>query len=499
MRFSTTLLTIHLLGTGWAVAQSSVTPVDVDVFLYDTTLNAAPRGANPYGGLLEGNDGLLYGTTTSGGAGCGVVFSVPAGAPPIVPLFTFPLSEGACLLGSYPQSRLMQWWDNNYYGLTNTGGANYSGAAFVVDALGNFQQIYSFCSQPGCADGSQPVGRLVGSGDGGLLGVTSSGGANGVGTIFEITPSGAVITRHSFGGSGDGQAPSGGLIAGSDGNLYGTTQFGGASNSGTVFRMTPDGTVTVLYSFLGGSSEPADGFAPTTLIQASNLKLYGTTISGGTFGGGTVFELGLDGAYRILYNLGGSSSAGSQPAGLLETSDGSLYGTTSAGGALGAGTIYAIDKQGNLTVAGSFDPAVNGYPPAGSLVQASDGNIYGTSLAGGAAPAGSAGAGAVFQVVTGLPAPAPFILGFAPQNGGPGTRVFIGGGHFVQASAVSFNGVPAQFLTPAANRIIAIVPLLASTGPITITGPGGTATSSQTFTVNGTGAANTMHVFSVTP
>ena len=166
----------------------------------------------------------------------------------------------------------------------------------------------------------------------------------GNGGVFSITPSGTKSTLYSFaGGSSDGSVPGSALIQAGDGNLYGTTINGGASNNGTVFKVSLSGTEAVVYSFAGGS----DGADPFGLIQGSDGNLYGTTSAGGAQGAGTVFRITPSGTKTVLYSFAGGNSDGASPASaLVLATDGNFYGTTYGGGAGNAGTVFKVTPNG---------------------------------------------------------------------------------------------------------------------------------------------------------
>jgi uncharacterized repeat protein (TIGR03803 family) len=228
---------------------------------------SGPDGENPYGGLVQGTDGNLYGTTKFGGAsGLGTVFKItPSGA--LTTLYNF-CSQAGCTDGHGPMAGLVQATNGDFYGTTVYGGANTNpdapdggGTVFEITPRGELTVLYSFCSQSGCTDGEYPVAGLIQASNGDFYGTTSSAGANCSypcgGTIFKITPSGTLTTLHSFcsqPGCTDGGAPFAGLVQAADGDLYGTTSEGGADGQdGTVFKITPSGTLTTLYSFCSES------------------------------------------------------------------------------------------------------------------------------------------------------------------------------------------------------------------------------------------------------
>ncbi len=232
----------------------------------------------------------------------------------------------------------MQGSDGNFYGTAVVGGANGAGTVFKITPGGTLITLYSF----GVSDGQSPYGGLVQGSDGNFYGTTEFGGANnGNGTVFKITPRGTLTSLYSFAGS-DGANPHAGLVQGSDGNFYGTTEFGGtgqcANRCGTVFKITPSGTLTTLYDFAG-----SDGFKPQAgLVQGSDGNFYGTTTGGGANNGkGTVFKITPSGTLTTLYSFAGSDGAFPQ-AGLVQGSDGNFYGTTAGGGANFAGTVFRL-------------------------------------------------------------------------------------------------------------------------------------------------------------
>ncbi|HUI83547.1 MAG TPA: choice-of-anchor tandem repeat GloVer-containing protein [Candidatus Binatia bacterium] len=315
-------------------------------------------GAMPMAGLLQGSDGNFYGTTMYGGGVfppmVGTVFRItPAGA--LTTLYNF-CSQSGCTDGRFPEAALTLASDGNFYGTTSGSGGIYSaGTVFKVTAAGALTTLHDFCSEGDCTDGYQPVAPLVQGSDGNFYGTTFGGGTSnacspngisGCGTVFRITSSGTMLTIHNF-DMIDGAAPDAGLVQAGNGDFYGTTSAGGANNQGTVFRMTSAGTLTTLYSFC---SQPgcADGSGPTApLAQGSDGNLYGTTATGGagsycsSSGCGTVFRITLAGTLTTLHSFNGTDGVG-PTAGLLQATNGFFYGTTSAGGAGGYGTVFSL-------------------------------------------------------------------------------------------------------------------------------------------------------------
>jgi uncharacterized repeat protein (TIGR03803 family) len=294
--------------------------------------------------------------------------------------------------GRSPEAALVQGSDGNFYGTTLLGGAHLKGTVFKIDATGSLTTLHSFSGSPG--DGAVPFAGLVQGSDGNFYGTTASGGAFFQGTVFRMTPSGAITVLHSFNSFfSEGAVPFAELVQGSDGNFYGTTASGGEHFQGTVFRITPAGGITVLHSFSGYPSEGGVPFAG--LVQGSDGNLYGTTALGGAHFKGTVFKIDATGSLTTLHSFSGSPNDGANPvAGLVQGSDGNFYGTTAFGGAQVKGTVFNIDATGSLTTLHSFSgsPGEGAVPFAG-LVQGSDGNFYGTTALGGAH-----GEGTVFKL-----------------------------------------------------------------------------------------------------
>jgi uncharacterized repeat protein (TIGR03803 family) len=333
-------------------------------------------GAQPYHSLIQARDGTLYGTTLKGGSSAaGTIWSIDASGTESL-LYAF---------SSIPYSGLTQASDGNLYGTTASGGANGRGTVFAITPSGSESLLYSFP-----AGGSEPYTGVIQARDGNFYGTTGANGKNDDGTVFEMTPAGAATVLHVFpkGTTSDGQIPYAGLIQGSDGNFYGTTYDGGSHGLGTVFEVTANGSETVLYSFAGGG----DGANPYAgVIQGSDGDLYGTTYNGGAGGVGTVYRLIPGGAETVLYAFAGGSTDGANPeAGVIQGSDGNLYGTTYDGGAGGVGTVYGLTLGGAETLLHSFaSGSDDGANPTANLVLGGDGNLYGSTYAGGGSDDGT--------------------------------------------------------------------------------------------------------------
>jgi uncharacterized repeat protein (TIGR03803 family) len=478
------------------------------------------NGAVPiYSSAVQGFDGNFYGTTTEGGLyGYGTVFQVtPDGT--LTTLYSF-CSLDNCADGSYPQFGVILGTDGNFYGTTTsggtggTGGSTYGTVFQMTQPAGGCPSgsnpgnngwcetvLYSFCSQDPniCTDGAGPTGGLIQGADGNFYGTTGGGGLNDndYGTVYEIAPSGVLTTLYSFCSQSkctDGAYPASGVVQGSDGNFYGTTQSGGSSPTncsgnpeldgcGTVFKLTPGGTETVLYNFCSKKNCEDGHAAFSGLTQASNGDLYGTTEEGGTvspYDYGTVYRITLAGSFKTLHSF--DNNDGSEPlGGVVQGTDGNLYGTTEQGASgIAGGSIFKIGLGGGtLTTLYNFCPSlpcVNGADPWAPLFQGTDGSFYGTTDGAGT---GASPEGTVFALSTGL---APFVQLY-PTSGVDGASVTILGTNLSGATKVSFDGKKAAFTIVSDSEITTTVPTGAKTGKVSVTTPSGTLKSNVAFQV----------------
>jgi uncharacterized repeat protein (TIGR03803 family) len=444
------------------------------LFSFDGT-----NGANPhYVYLVQGTDGKLYGTAyTSTGSG-GTIFKITtAGA--LTTIYTFCPEGEACVDGAQPYAGLVLATNGDFYGTAANGGANSFGTVFQVTSAGKLTALHSFDS----TDGASPEVALIQATNGELYGTTSIGGSTDVGTIFDITTAGKFTSLLNFTGT-NGDYPDGKLVQGTDGNFYGTTEEV-SSGSGTVFKMTPAGKLTTLHKFTGSGS---DGAGPTSaLFQASNGNFYGTTQAGGTHGDGTVFQITSAGKLTTLYSFCAKSECtdGANPsAGLIQATDGNLYGTTFSGGSNetacngGCGTIFKITTSGTLTTLYNFcseSGCVDGSQPQEGLVQHTNGTLYGTTYYG-----GSDGLGTIYSLSVGL---GPFVE-TVPTSGKASAKVIILGTSLTGATSVSFNGTAATFKVVSSSEITTTVPTGATTGTVTVKTPSGTLSSNVAFVVS---------------
>ena len=445
------------------------------------------HGADPNGALVQATNGDLYGTTVVGGTNNdGSVFKItPSGT------LTMLHSFDATTDGEQPIGALIQGSNGNFYG-TNSEGPIGGGSVFKITPGGTLTTLYSFCSLPDCADGDSPLGGLVEGTDGNLYGTTVFGGANDSGTVFRVTTSGTFTMLYSFcsqlnlkGYCADGGNIYAGLVQGTDGNFYGTTNVGGANGYGTVFRITPGGTLTTLYSFCA-QTNCADGASPQTgLIQGTDGNFYGTTVEGNN--GGTIFKITVGGTLTTLNQFCDSDivpSCPASPSGLIQGTDGNLYGTTRFGGSNAQGTVFQMTPDGTLTTLHSFcatSGCKDGEEPLAGLVQDTNGSFYGTTYFGGThvgAPCTN-GCGTVFSVSMGL---GPFVA--LQTSAGPvGAAVKVLGTDLTGTTGVTFNGTAATFTVVSASEITTKVPAGATTGTLQVVTPGGTLSSNVAYTV----------------
>ena len=448
-------------------------------------------GFYPYSGLTLGTDGNFYGTTYAGGStGAGTVFKVTASGK-----ITTLHSISGCPEGDYIYAPPIEGLDGNFYGTASDGGCEVFGTVYKITPAGKLTVIYTF---PGTSGLAYPMALTLGT-DGNFYG-TTLGAKGGYGAVFKITTRGKLTVLHTF--SDYGQAPKGMIIQANDGNFYGTTEGGGVNGFGAIYKMTPAGALTILHSFSetdGGGLHPLAG-----LVQATDGKFYGA--AGSNYSSGVLFQITSAGKYRVLLNLTNTTGKfpGANPqVALFQNTNGTLYGDTYGGGSGGGGVLYSLGMklgpfvsfvgplfegkvgktieilgQGftgttnvsfhgvSATFAVVSDTYLTAVVPAG----ATTGSVTVTT------PGGTLTSNKIFRVT-------PVILSFSPASGPVGTKVTIMGSSFTHASKVTFGGVKATFSVDSDTQITATVPTGAKTGKIQVTTPGGTATSSTSFTV----------------
>jgi uncharacterized repeat protein (TIGR03803 family) len=500
--FSLLKITCIILAFSIAAATASSAQTYRTLVQFDIT-----NGELPNASVVQGADGNFYGTTFSGGAGsacfgagCGTVFKItPAGK--LTTLHSFNITDGAG-----PYTGVIRAADGNFYGTTQSGGANESGTVFKMTLSGKVIPLYNFCSTNSCADGIAPQTPVVQGSDGDFYGTTASGGGNkcngattnNCGTIFKMTSRGKLTTLASF-DTNDGYYAVGGLVEGIDGNFYGIASEGGTGAScpsalacGTVFKITPKGTLTALYSFC---SQPncTDGFGANGLVLGADGNFYGTTSWGGANqcdasgrGCGTIFKITPAGMLTTVHSFDGWD--GFHPSSVLVPGfGGSLYGTTAEGGTdydpfacpasqvCGTGTVFGFTPGFELTSLYSFNPSSSPSSFDGLVIQGTNGTFFGTSY-------NTPEDGTVFSLS--VPGQNPFVEP-QPASGKVGSAVVILGNNLTGATEVSFNGTPATFTVfKAGTALKAVVPKGATTGTVTVTTAGsGTLTSNVVFRV----------------
>ena len=349
-------------------------------------LNYSSDGANPYGSLYENSDGYFYGMSSSGGTNynyTGTIFKIsPTG------IFTvlFRLPDGA--FGFTPAESLVQATDGFYYGMTHNGGMDNYGTIYKTSTNGTMTVLRSFDYYN---TGGYPDGSLIQGTDGNFYGMATDGNNNLDGTIFKITPGGTFTVLKLLDEPVTGSLPYGRLTQGGDGNFYGITHEGGTGGYGTIFKITPRGVFTVLKHLTSATG----GLSFGSLTLGTDGKFYGMTESGGSGYSGTIFKITPAGVFTVLKYLDYTNSGASPWGSLVRASDGNFYGMTAYGGQNYNGTIFRITPSGTFTVLKHLNTSTTGGTPEGDLVQGSDGALYGMTSEG-----GNYGAGTLFRITT---------------------------------------------------------------------------------------------------
>jgi uncharacterized repeat protein (TIGR03803 family) len=376
---------------GMAVVAPGSAQAQTFTLLYTFTNTA--QGEQPDASLIQDAAGDLFGTTQYGGinGGFGTVFKLDTTGKETV-LLSFAGTPDA----EDPYSGLTRDKAGNFYGTTLYGGTQGGfGTVFKLRPSGKEIILHSFAGTP---DGEDPRSVLVRDSAGNLYGTTQYGGTGGgYGTVFKLDAKGKLTLLHSFAGTPDGEGPYAGLLRDKAGNLYGTTQYGGAGGGyGTVFKLDAKGKLTLLHSFTG----TPDGVNPLAgLLRDAAGNLYGTTKYGGAGGGyGTVFKLSAKGKLTLLHSFAGMPDGVNPYSRLIRDSAGNFYGTTFYGGTVGYGTVFKLDTAGKLTILHSFNGSPDGGNPIGGLILDKAGNLYDTTSGGGDLNCGFSGCGTVFKV-----------------------------------------------------------------------------------------------------
>lgn len=446
----------------------------------------------PLGPLALGRDGNFYGTVQNPNGHSGIYMITPDGVATVLWWDTSP-NYTQCLTGltlgsdGFFYGTCQQWGGNGYV----SGG---SGVVFRYDpsqGTNGFSVLYSW---PECnTDGSlYPNGLTLGT-DGNFYGTTIGNTfcPDKLGSVFQVTPTGTFTTLYSFqgfGSDGDGEAPTGPLTLGADGNFYGTTPEGGnsTSNTGTVFQITLKGKIKYIYNFTN-----ANGYYPAAgVTQGADGKWYGTTQSGGTYSAGTLFQLTTAGKIDFLHNFDYAVDDVSGPVNPLTLgTDGSLYGPANCySWGCNAESLYKITTKGVFAVLynGFTNPggecpdwSVTGCYLSSPMALHPNGTFYGTTMQGGVYEGDDTGHGVFYSLSTGLK---PYIILQYPR-GMISTSIGIFGVGFTDANAVSFHGVAADFTVVSDTYLTATIPAGATTGYVTVTEPSQTLTSAVKLTV----------------
>jgi len=449
------------------------------------------NGGIPYSGLTLATDGNFYGTTTIGGAGYGTIFKItPSGTYTVLHNFV------GTTEGSNAYAPPIQGFDGNLYGTTGDG-VNMFGAFYKTTPAGVVTVLYKFPST-----NRYPRGLVLGT-DGNFYG-TTVGDSRGFGTVFKMTPKGKITILHKFTGP-DGEDPIGQLIQASDGNFYGTTKVGGSGAQGVVYKTTPAGVFTVLHNFANNGQ----GMSPVAgLVQATDGNFYGMAFTNPGVGPGLIYKITSNGTYTIVYEFLSKNKDGASPqTAMIQHTGETLFGDTYSGGTgafCACGVLFSLDLD--------LDPFVTFLPPQSQAKVGKSIGLFGQGFTGttkvtfngtsasfsvasdtyltATVPDG-AGSGLIRVTTPGGTLPSnkifrvtPQLLSFDPPSGPVGTQVTITGVSLTQTQGVGFgNRVPAQFTVDSDTQVTAIVPSGAQTGKVGIQTKGGIAISSGTFTV----------------
>ena len=441
-----------------------------------TMLHTYPIGSGNYSGIgwpqvmSQGRDGLLYSTISNDGTkNVGTVFNITS-AGQLTTIYSFcPLT--GCADGAYPFGGVTLGFDGNFYGTTQGGGSHGAGTVFKVTPTGTLTTLWNFANG---TDDSVPVYTTLQGQDGNMYGV-SVGQYNGqYGALFKVSAAGVFKALRDFGYS-NGAAPN--LpTQGTDGNFYGTAQGGGdpTCRCGVVYRATAAGVITVLHKFKG---YPTDGYRPlAVLVQGYDGNFYGTTYQGGAKNYGSVFKITPSGTFTLLYSFDSFTGDGVKPiTGLTLGTDGNFYGTTGSGGTKNAGTLYQITPAGKETILYNFCAVscLDGFGPATPLVLHTDGKFYGNTN-------GNSNGGSVFYSLDVGFKP---LVDLVTWTAKVGKTVEILGQGFTGTTAVSFNGVNAPFNKVSDTYLTATVPAGALTGFVTVSTSTSTMKSNRAFLV----------------
>jgi uncharacterized repeat protein (TIGR03803 family) len=452
-----------------AAAVAQYTPVGL--YEYPNTDNNT-SGIQPQSFLAQGPDGLLYDTIATNGQynGAGSVFTMSLTGDYTL-LHSFCAAGGSlCPDGSFPDGGVTLGSDGNFYGTTSGGGVNGNGTVFKITPDGKLTTLHSFSGSG--TDGGSPFYPVYQASNGDFYGATSAGGTMGVGTFFRITSSGSYTTLVSFDDALGGATPNP-PVEGTDGNFYGTTRIFGPNSAccGTVYKSTPAGKITVLYTFPSGPG-PAVG----QLVQGSDGNFWGVTNGVAFVSGGELFKISPSGDFSVVHTFVGSPDGVGPVSGLIVGSDGNLYGVTPAGGSANAGAVYRVNPSTDqYSVIASFcaDGTCTFFSPSPVLIQDTNGTFYGNTTG------NSDGGSDFYSLDVGL---GPFTR-TQTQSGKVGADVVFLGQDFTGATEVEFGGASATFKVVSDTELTATIPAAAVTGLVSVVTPGGTLTALSNFKV----------------
>ncbi len=449
------LLLLTLIAAAVASAAVAQAQTFTDLFEFDHT-NSGCCSSFP-GTLAQGRDGNLYGTAFSGGVnGRGSIFKSTLSGTVTV-LHSFNVTDG-----STPQGGLTLGTDGNFYGTTTSGGTHSAGTIYKITPSGTHTVIYNFTNS---TEGGFPRNSPATGPDGRLYGTTVTGSKS---TIYKVSTAGVFTPLVTLGLECDGP-----LTLGIDGKLYGVTQLGGTFGRGSVFSVTSAGVLKTVFSF----NDPTGAVPYGPILQAADGNFYGTASVGGSLVSGVVYKMTPAGVYTVLHNFDNNTRAnGINPlTGLVQGSDGFLYGVTSGGGTALGGTIFKLKTDGtSFAVIHSFD-ITHGSSPYSQPLLHTNGTIYGLTNAGGAH-----NDGVLYSLSAGLKS---FVTPVGIKSAKVGGSVGILGQNLSTATQVLFGSTAAPFSTSGNGFMIAKPAAGSTTGIITVKEPGGNLLSPLKFKI----------------